>query len=301
MVVLPPQLENKYVQRIHSSTCADGVTKGSKVLIVRSVGNAEEFLRLSQRELHSALNDLKLEYITNIRTLAEKAKERRFNTLPDAIRHLDSRLLPETQEEPPGNPKRVLSIPSDDIEPQSISSRKVAFQPTRGMIKTTGTRHTVQTAFRAIDKRLARPWFGSAPPATKGGKSEAVDVEEGVQREVPRWPWTVHYRAYNLEMDIIYNRYKNEIINPWMRSLKEEGEKSLIGTIELSSQVAKDLVKFALTREEKRYNRELDGKGKPMDQGAVQHLITGYGNLVASEAALMALVVHIRDKVRSGK
>ena len=245
------------------------------------------------------MNDLKLEYITTIRKLAEKAKERRFNTLPDAIKHLDSRLLPATQEETPGNPTRVLSILSDDIETQSISIRKVAFQQTGGMIRTTDTRHTAQNTFRAIDKWLARPWFGSVPPATTAGKSEAVDVEVAVQREVPRWPWTVHYRAYNLEMDIIYNRYKHEIINPWIRSLKEEGEKCLIGTIELSSQVAKELVKFALTREEKRYNRELDGKNKPMDQGAVQHLITGYGNLVASEAALTALVVHIKDKVRS--
>ena len=80
-----------------------------------------------------------------------------------------------------------------------------------------------------------------------------------------------------------------------------EGEKSLIGTIELSSQVARELVTSALTREDKRYNRELDGKNKPMDQGAVQHLITVYGNLVAAEAALTELVVHIKEKARCGK
>ena len=194
------------------------------------------------------------------------------------------------------------------------------------MIRTTNTRHTASTAFRAIEERLARPWLGSVRPATNGGKSEAVDngdVEEAVQRSIddlgfmlrapiavlatvpfvfglPIWPWMVHSRAYHLETDIIYGRYKDIIINPWITSLEEEGEKSLIGTIELSSRVAKELVTSALEREDKRYTRELDEKNKPMDQGAVQHLITVYGNLVAAEAALTGLVVHIKEKARSG-
>ena len=97
-------------------------------------------------------------------------------------------------------------------------------------------------------------------------------------------------------MDVLYNRYKDIIINPWIESLKEEGETSLIGTIQLSSQVAKESVTSALTREDRRYNQELDRKNKAMDQGAVQHLITSYGNLVAAEAALTELAVHIKEK-----
>ena len=118
---------------------------------------------------------------------------------------------------------------------------------------------------------------------------------------LPIWPWLVHSRAFHLDMDVVHNRYKDEIISPWIRSLTEEGEKSLIGTIKLSSQVAKDLVTSALARENQRYSRELDGKNKHVDQGAVQHLITDYGNLVAAEAALTTLVVHIKEKARSGK
>ena len=215
---------------------------------------------------------------------------------------------------------RVLIIHADDLETQSISIRKVAFQQIRNMIRTTDTRHTAQTAFRAIEERLARPLLGSVRPATNGGKSEAVDnpdVEKAVQQRIndlgfmlrapiavlatvpfvfglPIWPWMVHSRAYHLEMDVIHSRYKDKIINPWIRSLKEEGEKSLIGSTKLSSQVAKELVTSALTREDQRYKRELDGKNKPMDQGAVGHLITSYGNLVAAEAALSALVAHIK-------
>ena len=195
------------------------------------------------------------------------------------------------------------------------------------MIRTTDTRHTAHTAFRAIEEKLARPWLGNVPPTTNDGRSEVVDnddVEVAVHRSIidlgfmlrapiavlatvpfvfglPIWPWMVHSRTYHLEMDVIHDRYTNMITNPWISSLKEEGEKSLIGTIELSSQVARELVTSALTREDKRYNRELDGKNKPMDQGAVQHLITVYGNLVAAEAALTELVVHIKEKARSGK
>ena len=195
------------------------------------------------------------------------------------------------------------------------------------MITTTVTRHTAKTAFRAIEERLARSWLDCVNPATNYDTLEVFEsglVELDVQRSIndlgfmfraqiallatmpfvlglPIWPWMVHSRAYHLDMDAIYNRYKDEIINPWIRSLKEEGEKSLIGTIKLSSQVAKDLVSSALEREDKRYNRELEEKNKPMDQGVAQHLILVYGNLVAAEAALMELVVRIEENARSGK
>ena len=69
------------------------------MLTVKTAGDAEEFLRLSQQELHSNLNSLKSEYVITIRTLAERAKGRRFNTLRDAIKHVDSRLQSELQEE----------------------------------------------------------------------------------------------------------------------------------------------------------------------------------------------------------
>ena len=59
-------------------------------------------------------------------------------------------------------------------------------------------------------------------------------------------------------MDVIYNRYKDEIVDPWIKSLEEEGKKSLVGTIELSSKVAKELVTSALKREDNRYERELE-------------------------------------------
>jgi hypothetical protein len=264
--------------------------------------------------------------------LAEKAKEERFKALRDAIRHLDSRLQPELREEIlrtclsglQYTNLGVLIALLDDLESQSITIRSVAFQQIRSMIKTTATRHTAGTAFRAIEERIARPWLGTVTPAKSDEKQGQVDndVEEAVQKSIdklgfmlrapinvlatiqfvftrPVWSWTVLSRAYHLEMDVIYNRYKDEIIHPWIRSLKEEGEKSLIGTIELSSTVAKELATSALDREDIRYKQELERINKPMDPGAVQRLITIYGNLMAAEAALGELVVHIKEKARS--
>ena len=66
---------------------------------MKTVAHAEEFLRLSQRELHAYLNTLKLEYVETIRKLAEAAKEKRFQALRDAIKHLDSRLQPKLRDE----------------------------------------------------------------------------------------------------------------------------------------------------------------------------------------------------------
>ena len=96
-------------------------------------------------------------------------------------------------------------------------------------------------------------------------------------------------------MDAIYNRYKDKIVDPFIRRLKEEGEKCLVSTIELTSRMAKELVTSALKREDNRYERELEGKSKPMDVGTVQHLIAMYGNLVAAEEALKELFVRVKD------
>ena len=195
------------------------------------------------------------------------------------------------------------------------------------MFKTTVTRYTARTAFRAIEERIARPWLSPGTPTMSDGESESEsdNAEVAVKRSIdelgvmlrapitvlatvpfvfglPIWPWKVHSRAYHLRMDVIHNQYRDEIVDPWIRSLKEEGEKILIGTIESSSKVAKDLVTSALEREDNRYKRELEGKSKPAEKGTVQHLIASYGNLVAAEEALRELFIRVEGlQARSGQ
>ena len=59
---------------------------------MKTVADAEEFLRLSQRELHISLGTIKSEYVTAIRRLAEAAKDKRIKALGDAIRLLGLQL-----------------------------------------------------------------------------------------------------------------------------------------------------------------------------------------------------------------
>lgn len=58
---------------------------------MRSVVDAEEFLRLSQSTLRSLLDDMKHKYVTKIRTLAADAMKKRFKALHDAIQNLDAK------------------------------------------------------------------------------------------------------------------------------------------------------------------------------------------------------------------
>ena len=203
---------------------------------------------------------------------------------------------------------------------------RTANPPTAQNASRVKQKSTIQTAFRAIEKRIARARLGAGTPAASDVKSDEVDdTEEAAQRSieelgfmlrapitmpatvpfvfgVPIWPWMVYSRAYHLGMDVIHNRYKDEIVDPWIKSLKEEGEKSLIGTIEFSSKVAKDLVISALEREDNRYKRELEGKTKPVDQERVQHLIAIHGNLVAAEEALRELFIRVEGlQAQSGR
>lgn len=222
--------------------------------------------------------------------------------------------------------KGVDCFSSDDLGTQFIDIRAVAFQRLRSIIKKTTTRHTAQTAFRAIEQKVSRPWLGSNTPAMSHGEYDlGDDAEVAAQRSIdelgfmfrapitvlvtlpfvfglPIWPWMVHSRAYHLEIDVVCNRYKNEIVDPWLKSLEEEGKKSVVGTIELSSKVAKELVTSTLSREDDRYKRELEGKTMPMDVAMVQRLTAMYGNLVAAEEALKALSIRVKDlQTRSGE
>jgi hypothetical protein len=182
------------------------------------------------------------------------------------------------------------------------------------------TRPVAHTVLRAVEKRIARVLVSTGTPATCDDKPDlGDDTEVAIQRSIDelgfmlRAPTTVldsvsvfglprivYSRVYRLRMDVIHAQYKDDIVDPWIRGLTEEGEKSLIGTIELSSKVAKDLVTSALERENNRYKRELEGKNKLVDQETVKHLIASYGNLVAAEEALRELLVRVKDLQERG-
>jgi hypothetical protein len=153
---------------------------GVKVLVVKSVAHAEEFLRLSQRELQASLNREKQDFVTAIRRMAEEARGKRFQELKDEFSRLDPLVQAELREE-------II----EDLNNQSVDVRQVVFNHIRNevcselasslphltshQIKTTKTRHTAATAFRAIEERLAKPLISQ--------KEEAVQVMDEAEQK----------------------------------------------------------------------------------------------------------------------
>jgi hypothetical protein len=89
---------------------------GVKVLVVKSVAHAEEFLRLSQRELRASLNREKQDFVTAIRRMAEEARGKRFQELKDEFARLDPLVQAELREE-------II----EDLNNQSVDVRQVVF------------------------------------------------------------------------------------------------------------------------------------------------------------------------------
>ena len=111
-------------------------------------------------------------------------------------------------------------------------------------------------------------------------------------------------RQYCIEMDTLHDRFKGEIIEPWIRRLKEEGENTLFGITEMSFKAAKDWMIRALLGREGRYKQQLDNQDMLGDEGRVERLTAVYSNLLAAEEALGELLIRVkapRPRARRGR
>ena len=101
-------------------------------------------------------------------------------------------------------------------------------------------------------------------------------------------------------MDVINQQYKDQIVQPCLESLNEEGERTLLGAMRSGFISAKESLTNALIMEEDRYERGLEGKTKPLDLDTVNRLIAIYGNLIAAEEALKELFIHVKGLQAQG-
>jgi hypothetical protein len=101
-------------------------------------------------------------------------------------------------------------------------------------------------------------------------------------------------RQHSIDIDTLRDRFKNEAIDPWIRKLKEEGERALLETIETRFKAAKEMITSALLEREDRCGRELDAKENFVGEEKVGHLTAIYSNLLATEEALGGVFAHIR-------
>ncbi len=101
-------------------------------------------------------------------------------------------------------------------------------------------------------------------------------------------------RQYRIEIDPLHDLFKGEIIDPWIRKLKEEGEKTLFGITETSFMAAKDWMTSSLRERESRYKRKLEKKDMLVGEGKVERLTAVYSNLLAAEEALGELFIRVK-------
>ncbi|KIM23880.1 hypothetical protein M408DRAFT_332082 [Serendipita vermifera MAFF 305830] len=280
----------------------DGVT----VLVVKSVAHAEEFLRLSQRELQTSLNHEKQEFVAAIRRMAEEARATRFQELKDKFTRIDPLIQAGLREE-------II----EDLDSQSVDVRQVVFNHIRNEIKTTRTRHTAVTAFRAIEEILAKPLLSQkdeTPQLIDEGERKALKTIDDLGFMfrapltaiatipfvfgLPVWPWMVRARSFHLAMDVIESRYREEIANPWLNALQVESWKALRGTIAASTAVAREAVVTAIAREDGRYERESAHKNSPAKAEMLAHVISTQSNLCAAEGALMELQRLLKESIQ---
>ena len=108
-------------------------------------------------------------------------------------------------------------------------------------------------------------------------------------------------RQYSIEIDILHDRLKDGIINPWVRKLQEEGERTLLGTTEARLKVAKNLMTSALLEREDQFKRKLEEteKDKLAGEEKLAWFMAICGNLLAAEEALTELSVRINGGSRT--
>ena len=107
-----------------------------------------------------------------------------------------------------------------------------------------------------------------------------------------RQKW-VFRRQYRIEIDPLQDRFKSDIVDPWIKKLKEEGEIALFGTIGTSFTDAKDWMTFALLEKERQCKQELEKKETLDGEETVERLTAVYSNLLAAEGALGELFARV--------
>ena len=100
-------------------------------------------------------------------------------------------------------------------------------------------------------------------------------------------------RRYYVEIDTLYDRFKDEIIDPYIKKLKEEGEATLLGTTWTSIMAAKDWMTSALHEREDRCKQELEKKYMLVGEERVERLTAIYSNLLAAEEALKEVFARV--------
>jgi hypothetical protein len=108
-------------------------------------------------------------------------------------------------------------------------------------------------------------------------------------------PGKVQSGAIQVPLLALERQYREKIVNPWLRKLREEGERLLKQAIKDSDRLMQDLLQRSVEREDRRFQREGAQKATRSKMGLVQHTVAMNSNLWAAESALLAIRAMLKD------
>lgn len=268
------------------------------ILVVESTNQAEKLLLVSQNHFHDALRKHQSYYVNGVRELADAAGMKRLRELKEMISGLDPKIKPMLRRKI----ERALERLSSDIR-QVISGyvdEQVKLKRTR---RQAGIDLRLPTETTLPDSPRSRKEFANTINAREEAISRTMD-DLGFMLRSPSaplgsipctfslstLPWTVQSAAFHLSMDVLQKKYKIIVFGPWWNSLREEAEKSLMGTIQISSSVAKAAVQSLLEEEDKQYTYEEEQKASLKPALTVNpYTLVVNSNLWAAESALLLI------------
>ena len=101
-------------------------------------------------------------------------------------------------------------------------------------------------------------------------------------------------RLYSIDIDPLQDRFKTDIVEPWIKKLKEGGQDTLFRTIGTSFTDAKEWMTSALREKELRCREELEKKELLDGEEAVERLTAVYSNLLAAEGAVGEMFARVK-------
>ncbi|PVG00635.1 hypothetical protein CPB86DRAFT_181593 [Serendipita vermifera] len=252
-----------------------------ETLIVYNKAEAEDFLRSSQLHLCSSLDQDYWGYIDAVKSLAEEAGIARLQALGKQVDILEDHLIPN-----------YLGGANKPNEKRSLELQEVTFQHIKHLTKKSKQQHDPSTSSKKLEERQNKSPGSNPSDSIWRGPANNL-ATHAISLYI--WPGKAQPGAIQLPLAALENQYRDRIVTPWLRRLREEGERLLQQAIKDSDQLMQALLQKSVEREDRRFQREGAQKESRSKMGVVQHTVAMNSNLWAAESALLAIRSMLKD------
>ncbi|KLO16293.1 hypothetical protein SCHPADRAFT_221994 [Schizopora paradoxa] len=284
-------------------------------IIFNNKYEVENFFYTAQDEMaRDAKNNLAKAYVRFVRELANRSKMQLFRILMAKLETVSKK-----RQAPPELVEDILDrlkYQTQDVDVLFYVSLK------NRAVRTNVERHNIASAYTAIRNVLSKPFLRSSDSVdeadgTKSITSDGTETTDGpptfssdlgfmirapiaVLATIPLllgsivWPWLIHKKNFVIDKNILAKHFQEQMQKPYFIELRREAEKTMEAVINLTSQLAQDIVDSSLMEEQARFSREK--AVKELSQSSVQDSISiavdtvsAFWNLSAAEHGLNEL------------